>query len=456
MPGKVTLKVVEGPLKGRSFLFEEHDNFIAGRSRSCHLHLPKDPYMSRHHFLLEINPPMACLRDLGSMNGTYVNGVRCGGRKQFESPENGKLYTFPQVNLRDADRIQIGETVIAVIIEQPELLPEPIRCGACDRITSELEYDAEGGGYICKWCWEKVIRDPIALLGAGAPIVLHSGENREATSLRDYQVLQPLREGSKGAVNLAVHTPSGREVALKVMVSKSVVEDDARESFLRAIGRLSEVNHPNIVAYRGAGSRGGVFFVILDYCNQGSVLDLMSKHGNKLSVEAATPLMLDAACGLAVLHSHGVVHRDIKPQNILLHEEAGTLAAKLADFALSHHFDQGGFGGLSTTSTKGDTFLPYMPPEQLTEYAKVQPVSDVWSLAATFYTMLTGEYPRVLPENRDPLAAILEGKIVPLKKRCRAIPEALEIVISRGLALSPSERYADGAEFLSALEKSLY
>ena len=137
------------------------------------------------------------------------------------------------------------------------------------------------------------------MLGGGSEISLYSGKHREATRIRDYQVLRPLGEGSKAAVNLAVHAPSGREVALKVMVSKAVVEDDARESFLQAIGRLSDINHPNIVAYHGAGSRGGAFFVIMDYCNRGSVLALMSEHANQLPVEAATPLMLGAARGLA-------------------------------------------------------------------------------------------------------------------------------------------------------------
>lgn len=77
MPGELTLSVTEGPLLGHTFTFREHDTFIFGRAPDCHAHLsPEDTSASRHHFILEVNPPDARLRDLGSLNGTYVNRVR--------------------------------------------------------------------------------------------------------------------------------------------------------------------------------------------------------------------------------------------------------------------------------------------------------------------------------------------------------------------------------------------
>ena len=81
MPGRVCLAVVAGPIQGRQFAFEDHDTFLFGRSPDCHAQLAEaDGTASRHHFLLEVNPPAARLRDLGSLNGTYVNGTKYGGR----------------------------------------------------------------------------------------------------------------------------------------------------------------------------------------------------------------------------------------------------------------------------------------------------------------------------------------------------------------------------------------
>ena len=89
MSGKVKLEVVEGSMRGKQFLFEEHDTFLFGRMPDCHACFPDDQQVSRHHFILEVNPPDVCLRDLGSLNGTHVNGTKCGSREKGETPEAG-------------------------------------------------------------------------------------------------------------------------------------------------------------------------------------------------------------------------------------------------------------------------------------------------------------------------------------------------------------------------------
>src|SRR5262245_5987743 len=101
---RITLTVNEGPNKGQVFAFEEHDNFIVGRSSRAHLRLPiKDKYFSRLHFLVEMNPPFCRLLDLGSRNGTYVNGKR-----------------VPSADLKDGDQIGAGKTTLHVAIEGME------------------------------------------------------------------------------------------------------------------------------------------------------------------------------------------------------------------------------------------------------------------------------------------------------------------------------------------------
>src|ERR1700736_1563974 len=101
---RVTLRVLAGPYTGREFVFDQHDTFLIGRSESAHLYLPEDRFFSRHHCLLEIAPPRCFLRDLGSTNGTFVNGQR-----------------VPEAILTSGDRVQGGQTVLEVEVqsEQP-------------------------------------------------------------------------------------------------------------------------------------------------------------------------------------------------------------------------------------------------------------------------------------------------------------------------------------------------
>lgn len=455
MRDNIFLKVVEGPLKGRSFMFDRHDHFIVGRSRSCHLHLPDDQFMSRHHFLLEVDPPLARVRDLGSLNGTFINGVKCGGRGQLEPPEAGEQYEFPQINLREADRIQIGQTIIRVCIEGSALAPAAIRCTVCGRITQHIEFSEDAGYYICKWCWQEVVKDPMPLIGAGVEIAVNPGAGRRTADLSSYTIVRPLGEGAKTAVHLAVDQTTREQVALKVVAVRALVDEKARATFLGEMEKLTRLQHSNVASFRGAGSKGGVFFVVLEYCNTGNVLQFMREHGGRLSVELAGSLMLDALSGLVYLHSQGCVHRDIKPHNVLLHEAQGHVHAKLADSGLTSAFDAAGLGGLTTTSKSHGSFLPYMPREQLTEHKVRNPVSDIWSLAATFYHMLAGAPPRDVERGRDPLEVILDAEIVPIEKRNGAIPGELAAVIDRALAISPSERFPSATEFGDAIAKSL-
>ena len=114
MPSTVTLQVQHPDGSSRAFELTEHDTFLLGRMADCHLCLPDDAQVSRHHFLLEACPPQASLRDLGSMNGTHINGKKCGGREKGESPEQGAKRQYPSIDLKHGDRITVGQSSIEV------------------------------------------------------------------------------------------------------------------------------------------------------------------------------------------------------------------------------------------------------------------------------------------------------------------------------------------------------
>src|SRR5712692_4731887 len=136
MPGKLTLTVTAGAKQGKTFVFDEHDTLLFGRMDDCQVCLPEDTFVSRHHFILEVNPPDARIRDLGSLHGTYINGQKYGGREKHETPEEGAKRQYPQVDLHDGDEIKVGKTIFRVSVEVAASPAEPVCCQHCGKDVS--------------------------------------------------------------------------------------------------------------------------------------------------------------------------------------------------------------------------------------------------------------------------------------------------------------------------------
>lgn len=427
MPNKVSLQIVAGTLKGKAFAFEEHDALIFGRAPDCHACLPDDSLVSRHHFILEVNPPQACLRDLGSLNGTYVNGKRHGGRKKEETPEQAAKHRFPEVELNDGDKIKVGDTVMKVAVERA-----PQNAQASEQAREELARNI---------------------------FEMNRGNEKDAHAFIQQQVGKYLIErelgrGGFGAVYLVRTNKNGRPLALKVMLSHIAVDSVARRKFLREIKSVSELRHPRIVEIVDAGENQGLFYFVMEFCEGGSLDRFMAKHGGKLPLKLAAPIMLHTLEGLAHAHNAGFVHRDLKPQNILLQRIGDGLTAKISDFGLAKNFEQAGFSGLTITGHFAGT--PYfMPREQVINFRRVKPVSDVWSIGATFYYMLTGQFPREFTKGRDPMEVLLNDEVISIRKRDRSIPMALAQVIDRAISNKTKERYQIAGEMLEDLKQTL-
>ncbi len=411
MSARVWLEAVAGPIRGRRFSFEGHDTFLFGRAPDCHAALPAgDATASRHHFLLEVSPPVARLRDLGSLNGTWVNGTCYGGRPPEETPSLAARGPAVDVDLRHGDQIRVGSTVFefGVLGAEPGGLPPP------------------------RWR---------ATPAAAVPRV------------PGYDTGHLLGKGGMGTVYLARRIGDGREVALKVMRPETTLDPDARASFLREIEVTSRLRHPNIVTLFEHGTVGEAFFFAMEYCAGGSLADVLRRLPGPLAPAVAVGLALALLDGLADAHGRGFVHRDIKPENVLLADD--TLATpKLADFGLAKSFEQAGLSGLTATGIIAGT--PYlMPREQLTSFRLLRPASDVWSLGATLYHMLTRAYPRDFRPGADPLQVVLEGRVVPVRARAPGLPERLAAVVDRAVSDDLAVRYGDAAALRDALREAL-
>lgn len=443
MAGIVKLKVVAGPMMGEAFVFEEHDTFLFGRAPECHISLPDDSYISRHHFMLEINPPVVFLRDLGSLNGTGVNGILYGGpgHKKGSTPE-GK----DEVRLKDGDQIYAGKTVFSLAIELPPLPEGWVRCRACGQDLQDATCDGTREDYLCEPCRRK-----------GTP----GGGHEPATvavgpmpwGIAGYEIERELGRGAMGSVHLARRKADDTRVAVKVLFARVAMSEQARQLFMREMEVLRGLRHPNIVTFIDGTSSCNAFHLVMEYCNLGSVDDLLGEHG-VLPFDMATSILQQALTGLAYAHSKSFVHRDLKPGNILLRGNRDAWQAKLSDFGLAKSFDKAGCSGMTATGSYGGT-LHYMPREQITNYKYVRPVSDVWSLAATYYRMLTGESPREIQPGQDPVSVVLRAETVPIRVRMPALPPSVAGVVDCALSADPGPRYASAIEFLSALEQAL-
>ncbi len=477
MAAKLFLTVLSGPIQGKVFEFKQHDTFIFGRGTGCHAQLPGDPKVSRHHFLLEINPPMAMIRDLGSLNGTRVNGVRYGGRPG----KDGGPPRPAQVRIESGDTITVGNTTILVQVEMrtdewdPEYVmplvsrpaaskssaPSPLPDGRQTFVPEPLPDVEEAADSVIELSEEEEADGPLQMPESAEVceevLIL---EDEAADESRDpdigpikisgYRLERVLGEGGMGRVYAGARSLDELPVAVKIMLPKIAATGQDRIDFLRKIDVLRGLNHPNIVTLLDNGLADKAFYFVVEYCNGGNLADLADRRGGKLPLEALKPIIMQSLAGLDYAHRQGLVHRDLKPQNILLHQHGGGWVAKLGDLGIAKYFEQAGLFGMRLTCMCGSTF-DFMPREQVTNFKGFEPSSDVWSIAATFYRAITGVSPRNCPQDRDPMEVVLCEKAAPIRQRNLAVPLAIAAVIDRALANEPKERFQNAGEMLSAL-----
>jgi hypothetical protein len=444
----VTLRLVRGRLERSVYVFTERTTCILGRARDCAVRVPDDGQhrtVSRHHCLLDINPPDARVRDFGSLNGTFVNGRRIGRRDAHQTPQEGAALALPEHDLIDGDEIRLGETVFRVDIKLPagQRTLSLARCAKCHReVGSEL--GGRSGAYICAACRSEP--------GAVARLLVDGARSgrRELAPIAGYTLLRELGCGGMGAVFLARHVDNGREVALKVMLPRVAVSQAARTRFLREVELTKALQHPHVAALYEAGSADGTFYFTTEYCAAGSLDQLLARSGGRLDAAEAVRLACQVLEGLAHAHGRGVVHRDLTPHNILLGGTGGPMTAKVADFGLAKAFDQAGLSGLTRTgATAGKPW--YLPRQQVINFRDVTPAVDVWALAACLYHALTGAYPRDFPRGKDPWRVVLRTEPVPIREREPAIGVELASVIDKALQEEPEVGFQSADEMRQAL-----
>jgi len=260
-----------------------------------------------------------------------------------------------------------------------------------------------------------------------------------------YKIISKLGEGGMGVVYKAEDTRLDRSVALKFLPSSLAAQEAAKQRFIHEAKAASSLEHPNICAVHDiAETDDGQMFIAMPHY-QGQTLQERIAEG-PMDIGEAIDIVLQLASGLGKAHEQGIVHRDIKPGNIFVTRDGHV---KILDFGLAKLATQ-------TRLTKSGTTVgtvAYMSPEQASG-DDVDVRSDIFSLGAVLYEMLTG----VLPFRGDHEAAVLYGIMNsdpnPLSKYRPDIPEAVQVVMERVLQKDPGDRYQTALEFSDALERA--
>lgn len=431
---RVLLRVISGPQTGRVFTFDQHETFLIGRSEDAHFCLPHDRFFSRHHCLLEIAPPQCFLRDLGSTNGTFVNGIR-----------------VETAHLKNGDRIQGGETVLGVevsteaatqSVSQPKIIKDTVpsivtvQCLNCG-ILSKAEASSPDAkmSFVCDDCREQLRQNP--------------------QPIPNYQMIRVLGQGGMGSVMLARSVRDGRAVAIKTLLPEVAVSDQSLKRFMREIEVAASLRHPHIVGYIEHGTHNGIVYLVSEYVAGMDAAKLSKQRGGKLNYKEVVKIIEQTLSALDFAHSLGFVHRDIKEQNILVDGAFPNYNSKLTDFGLAKSFRQTGMSGVTMVGDVAGT-IAYMPPEQVRDFKEVKPPSDIYGVGMTAYSLLTGAHALDISPQAgisETVKAIFEKPIVPISKRLPEIPLRVAAVIETALAKDVELRWRTAGEMRDALLK---
>ncbi len=260
-----------------------------------------------------------------------------------------------------------------------------------------------------------------------------------------YRLEREIGQGGMATVWLARDLRHDREVALKVLRPELTAILGA-ERFLNEVRITARLDHPHILTLIDSGADEGLLWYVVPYIRGESLRQRIARE-RQLGIEDAVGIARQVAGALDYAHRQGVIHRDIKPENILLHEGE----AVLADFGIALALREAGGNRLTETGLSLGT-PQYMSPEQATGDRALDARSDVYSLGAVLYEMLTGEPPHTGATVQAVIAKLMTERPTPVRTVRETVTPALDATITRALAKVPADRWPSAADFGRALD----
>ncbi|MHC4917281.1 MAG: protein kinase domain-containing protein, partial [Planctomycetota bacterium] len=264
-----------------------------------------------------------------------------------------------------------------------------------------------------------------------------------------YQIQERIGEGGMGVVYKARQVSMDRTVALKVLSEKYSSNSEFIDRFIREARSAGRLNHPNVIHVHDVSKAGGRYFFSMEFIDGPTVKNLLKEKG-RLPYRQSLEIITQAAKALEFAHENGIIHRDIKPDNIMLTSEG---IVKIADLGIAKSFEEGSISPEGVGQRKVLGTPHYMAPEQALGKA-IDRRADVYSLGASFYHMLTGKTPFKGSTITELLKAHVHEKLEPIQVLNRDVPEPVCFVVERMMAKSPEKRYDSMTRLLEDLAKA--
>ena len=252
-----------------------------------------------------------------------------------------------------------------------------------------------------------------------------------------YQIIKAIGEGGMANVYLAYDTILDRDVAVKVLRGDLANDEKFVRRFQREALSASSLTHPNIVEVYDVGEDHGMYYIVMEYVEGRHLKDLIKKRG-KLTTSEVIDIMLQITDGMSVAHDSYIIHRDIKPQNIMILENG---LVKIMDFGIAMALNSTQL--TQTNSVMGS--VHYLPPEQASgKGATLQ--SDIYSMGIVMYELLTGKLPYKGDNAVEIALKQLKEPLPDIREELPNIPQSIENIIIKATAKNPKNRYADARE----------
>jgi serine/threonine protein kinase len=272
------------------------------------------------------------------------------------------------------------------------------------------------------------------------------------TRIGRYEVQAHIATGGMGIVYKAIDTEQGRPVALKVLPARLAAQPDKLERFRREANHGVRLRHKNIVRIFEFGEVSGTYFLVSEFVD-GIDLHQHIQQKGQLGPREAYRILIQALRGLNYLHKRGMVHRDVKPANLLLTRRDDELLVKLADLGLVREL----WGDEEFRVTREGTTVgtvDYMAPEQARDSSLADIRSDIYSLGCTWFQMLSGKPPFASGTLIERLYKHIEAEPPDIRQLNSRVPERMAAILQRMLAKKPADRYPSPAELLRDLVRS--
>ena len=338
----IKFEVIQGS-QPQPDIFYEHDMMLVGRSNDTQCRILSDQYASRIHCILEMNPPQCSIKDLGSSNGTFVNG------KRYDKGQS--------VILNQGDILKIGRTILKLNLHE---------------ISEENRQR------------EKTLFD-------------------EKTSL-NYERIEKIKTVGLWTIYKARHPDTNEIVQLKIAKDNGSFSVSRLKLFLKQMQLFEKLKHPHIIRFYSGDYDGSELHLATEWIEEENLMEQIKFLG-PLRLPEAKKIMEQLIDTLDFMHKQGIIHRKIHPKNLYLTKQG----LKIADFGIAIHFDMVGLSGLSLYEEKEDDIF-FTAPEQIQDYRNIDNRSDIYSVGAVLFYLLTGK-PLFDIVKQDPMYIVLDDKI---------------------------------------------